>query len=131
MKKWLIILSILFFPMAIFYTLSQNFPQAGIEAYATNNLPKVYKFSSSMCIDCQTLEKQLKDIIPNYKDKIDFISFKVDNPTKEVKAMIKKYKITLVPTMVFIDKTGKEILKVEGLIEESQLKEKLQGLCNE
>ena len=44
------------------------------------------------------------------------------------KAAIKKFQISLVPTMVFIDKTGNIVKKQEGMMKSEEIKEVLDGI---
>ena len=130
MKKWIIIFLIFFIPMGAFFALSKNEENLALDiqpAYAADK-PNVYKFSSSMCRDCQELEKLMKIIEPTYQDKINFISYKVDRPNSKVKKLIKKYQISLVPTMILTDEDDNEKLKIEGLISQDLLEKHLQAL---
>lgn len=130
MKKWLTVLLILLIPVAAFYFLSKN-PETdlGIQpAQAASGKSMVYKFSSSMCHDCQKMSKIMQNLQPQYNDKINFVDVKVDNMNKNSKALIDKYKVTLVPTMIFIDKDGEEKYKVEGLVSQDLVEEYLQEI---
>ncbi len=135
MKKWLLILFIVVLPMIVFYffDLKKGTDTSSLElpAALAANKPTVYRFSSSMCMDCQELEKVMKEVEPKYSDKIVFYSFKVDRANKNVKEKIKKYNISLVPTMILIDKNGKETLKIEGFVEKPVLEKHFKALSNE
>ena len=44
------------------------------------------------------------------------------------KELTKKYKILLIPTLIFLDKTGKEVYRKAGLMEEKAMSAKLEEL---
>ena len=131
MKKWLLICFILFFPMGIFAFLSAQ-QDAGLApdsqiVYAQSK-PCVYKFASSMCKDCIELAKLMKKVEPKYSDKINFINYNVDKRDRKLKALIKKYDLTVVPTLVFVDAEGNVKLKVEGMLPQDELEKQLKAL---
>ncbi len=131
MKKWLIVLLVFLVPMGLFYTLSKFTGNDTMEQAQAADKPSVLKFTSTMCVDCQELEKIIKEISPKYQDQINFISYKVDSPGGKVKSLISKYNITLVPTMILVDKNGKDKLKIEGLVSKETLETHLKALANE
>ena len=99
-------------------------------AYAQSK-PIVYKFSSSMCRDCIELEKTMVKIRPNYADKINFINYSVDRRDRKIKELIRKYQLTVVPTLVFVDSKGNVKLKIEGRISQDKLENYLKALSND
>lgn len=134
MKKWLLICFILFFPMGLYAVMSNNHQDnAAFESQIVHaqGKPCVYKFASTMCKDCIELEKILNTLTPEYSDKINFVYYNVDKNDKKVKAMIKKYGLTVVPSMIFVDENGNEKLKIEGLVSREELEKQLKALINE
>lgn len=121
-----IILAILIIPVLAFWGLSFNKP---IEAVAqTNGIPQIIKFSSSMCLECKEVEKIFKEIIPQYKDKVEYTSIIVDSSKDMNNPLIKKYKIQLVPTVVMVDSEGKVCKRIEGAVSKQEYINDIEGL---
>lgn len=122
MKKNLIITSLIFIiPIVAYALLSQNNTVSAQKVI--DGQPQVIKFSSKLCLDCKKIKKGFDELKPQYKDKITIIEYDVqlsDNTTKEA---IDKYDISLVPTIIFIDKTGEETKRTEGFVETKELKQ--------
>ncbi len=89
--------------------------------------PQLIKFTSTMCLDCQTMNKLIKEVFPKYENDIVLTEISVQDGKAFTNDQIKKYNITLVPTMIFIDSNNKQVRRVEGAIEkeifENYLKE--------
>ena len=81
-----------------------------------------------MCLDCQTMNKLFKEVFPKYSDRIVLTEISVQDGKAFTNEQIKKYNITLVPTMIFLDSNNKEVRRVEGAIEKEVLEEYLEGL---
>lgn len=90
--------------------------------------PQVLKFTSTMCLDCQTMNKLFKEVFPKYNDKIVLTEISVQDGSSFTNEQIKKYNITLVPTMIFLDSNNKQIRRVEGAIEKEVLENYLKEL---
>ena len=93
------------------------------EEVSMNNTqkPRVIKFYSPMCSDCKKISNEMVGVVEDYKDAVTFEEINVSEQTDKNKALIKKYKITLVPTLVFESKDGKTFKKVEGFIEDDEI----------
>jgi len=133
MKNWIIVLLIFIMPLGVYAYLdikTQNNALCKIEGnLQTIPKAKILKFSSPMCSECQETTVEMKKAMKNYKDSILVEEINVlennakgDNPTKKA---IKKYKISLVPTLVFLDKEGKVVKKQEGLMKSEEIIEVL------
>ena len=68
-----------------------------------NNLPTMKVYTSTMCLDCQKMKGVVKEIEPEYKNKINIISINALDNRKSVQDEIKKYGIVLVPTIIYIN----------------------------
>lgn len=124
MKKWSFILAVLFVPMIIFGALevaNQKQSPSSYEAFAKSDMPKIIKFGSAMCLDCKKQKEIFTTVKPKYEQKVTFIEYDAQSKSPEVQKLIKKYNVTVVPTTVFLDKQGKEIRKIEGLIPQDDL----------
>ncbi|MBQ8475697.1 thioredoxin family protein [bacterium] len=128
MKNWIIVLLILVMPLSL-YAYLDNKASADACKITGNALEipkaKIIKFSSPMCSECLETTVELKKAMKNYKDSVIIEEFNVlENNSKgqnDTKAAIKKYRISLVPTLVFVNKEGKVIKKQEGLIKSNEI----------
>ena len=136
MKKNIIIVAlVLLVPLIAFWVLSnsnpttaktnQEIPQA---EEVIIGKPQVLKFTSTMCLDCQTMNKLFKEVFPKYQDDIVLTEISVQDGKDFTNQQIKKYNITLVPTMIFLDSNNKQIRRVEGAIEKDVLENYLKEL---
>lgn len=136
MKKNIIIIAlVLLVPLLAFWFLSNtnsinaktNTEIPPVENIAVGK-PQVLKFTSTMCLDCQTMNKLFKEVFPNYQDKIVLTEISVQDGRDFTNDQIKKYNITLVPTMIFLDSNNKQVRRVEGAIEKEVLENYLKEL---
>ena len=115
-KKTIIsILAILIIPLLAFFCLTWNKDTAVAN---TNNLPKIIKFSSSMCLECKQVEGIFKEILPKYKDKVAYTSVMVDNRKDMENNLIKKYKIS----------DGSKAQVIEGAVSKEEYENCIKGL---
>lgn len=122
MKKTLIIASLIFvLPLVVYGVLSSREPAITETAEASYGMPKLIKFSSPMCADCQAMEELIDEVDDEYDDRVDFVEISVNNNSKEVVEQIKKYNVKLVPTMIFLNSKGEQVARVEGAIPKEQL----------
>ena len=137
MKKNIVIIALVFIiPLLAFWILSSTNPstaKADIEVPAAEEVvvsgkPQVLKFTSTMCLDCQTMNKLFKEVFPKYSNDIVLTEISVQDGKEFTNEQIKKYNITLVPTMIFLDSNNKEVRRVEGAIEKEILEQYLEGL---
>ena len=84
-----------------------------------------------MCYECQELEKVVKEVYPEFANKISITNIDVTSKNKDVKKMIKQYDVKLVPTCVFKNKEGLVIRRTEGMIQpkilRNYMKEQING----
>ena len=137
MKKNIVIIALVFIvPLLAFWILSnsgsttakttpQEVPQA---EEVIIGKPQVLKFTSTMCLDCQTMNELFKEIWPNYQDKIVLTEIQVQNRDQLADEKIKKYNVTLVPTIIMLNSDGEQAKRVEGAIPKEELEKYLQEL---
>lgn len=136
MKKNVVIIAlILIVPLVGFWVLNRGNsidakPSSGVQQVANveEGKPQILKFTSTMCLDCQTMNKLFKEVFPQYQDKIVLTEISVQDGTDFTNEQIKKYNITLVPTMIFLDSNKKQVRRVEGAIEKEILENYLKEL---
>ena len=132
MRNWFIILMIFVLPMALFAYLDAKAQNAMMCKVNQNNeitdsKVKIIKFSSPMCSECKEASNELDKISKDYGNSVIIEEINVtQNAGKEgqyTKDAIKKYKVTLVPTLIFIDKNGKLVHRQEGAMKSKDIKE--------
>ena len=134
MKNWIIILLIFVIPVCVYAFLdayAENLKMCRTEGSQGIAKAKLIKFSSPMCSECIETEAEIKKAMNNYKDTIlveEINVIETGKGAKHSKSAIKKYKISLVPTLVFLDKEGNVVKKQEGLMKSSEIIEVLDGI---
>ena len=114
-KNVIWILLIFLVPIAVYYGLTRE-SLAPLPAIASTG-DIIYKFSSPMCYECQELEKVVEEVFPKYDGKVDLQKIDVTKRDKNAQALIKEYKVTLVPTTVFKNQDGKITRRIEGTMQ--------------
>lgn len=127
MKKNIIIISLIFaIPLMLYMALTAS---NSTTAQTTEvGKPQVMKFTSSMCLDCQTMNKVFKEIFPKYQGKILLTEIQVQDRNAFSDEQIKKYNVTLVPTIILLNSNGQQVRRIEGAIPQNQMDKYLQEL---
>ncbi|MCK4355029.1 thioredoxin family protein [Candidatus Parcubacteria bacterium] len=77
---------------------------------------KVLKIGASWCVDCKVMTPRWEEIEQEYPWlETEYIGLD-DNPDA-----IKKYNMASIPTFIFFDKDGNEILRMSKLVEKDVL----------
>lgn len=100
-------------------------PDSSIQV--SKKLPMLMDFTGFRCKNCKLMEKRLNSISGGFKGRAEIIFVDV-NKEKE---LVKQYKITLIPTLVFVNREGKEICRKTGVMEEKAVKAKLEEVIRE
>ena len=127
--NFLIIALIMILPVML-YTIFKAPNQNSFAIHAAAGKPMVIKFSSPMCGECKKLDKVLDVVEPKYHDKVIFEKISITSNSPEVQEKVQKYHVNVVPTMIFIDKKGNTVKKIEGSLSESELQKDLESLTN-
>lgn len=91
-----------------------------------SDLPKVMDFYTTWCGPCKRLAPILEEIEKSYKEKVDFQ--RLDCEAAENKETVDKYNIEAYPTVVFLDKNGKEVSRIVGLPSKEELVKRVDNL---
>ncbi len=127
MKNFSIITLIFVIPLVAYMLLSK--PDVSFANKVTDaNKSQIIKFTSLMCLDCKKLDKVMKEVYPNYSDKIALTEIQVQNEDAYTKKQIDKYNVTLVPTLIIINSKGKKLSKIEGFVEQEKLEKLMKEL---
>lgn len=74
------------------------------------NLPRLVDLGADKCIPCKMMKPILDELKQNYKDQFQVTFIDVwENPDEA-----KKSKISVIPTQIFYDASGKELFRHEG-----------------
>lgn|SRR5574344_1506128 len=136
MKKNIIIILLIFIvPILAYWTVSKKTEavsaktvQPSVAVTNTQGKPQVIKFTSTMCRDCQTMNGIFKEIFPKYEGKIVLIQVPVQDKSSFNNAQMKKYNVTLVPTIILINSQGKQVERIEGAVPKDEMDAKLRNL---
>lgn len=133
MKNWIIALAVIILPIATFFVLEKTNATTATEAVAQNtfSLPTIIKFASPMCLDCKKLDATMSEIMPAYENKVDYKKIDVQAKDTNTTNMIKRYNVTLVPTLVLIKKDGTVYKQVEGYFNKNDLKSMFDALLKQ
>lgn len=77
------------------------------------------ELGSVNCIPCKAMQPVMRSIEKKYGDQIHVVFYDVWKPEQRKYAM--EYRIKLIPTQVFLDKDGKELMRHEGFFPEEEI----------
>ena len=90
--------------------------------------PQIIKFTSTMCLECQDVNKVFKEVFPKYEDKINYTEVVVDSRNDMKNNLIKKYNVTLVPTIIMLNSDGTQYKRIESSLPKEELEQCIKGL---
>jgi thiol:disulfide interchange protein len=125
-KSLITILAILFIPIIAFFCLTFNRENSAIAQ--AQNKPQIIKFSSTMCLECKEVEKVFKELIPQHKDEFVYTEIIVDGRNDMKNSLIKKYNVTLVPTIIMLNSDGTQYMRLETSVPKEKMEEYIKGL---
>ena len=129
MKKNIItVLLVLILPLVAYIFMTHAGNESVNIADASMNKPQIIKFTSSMCLDCQEMNKIMKDIYPEFKDRISLVEISVQDGKSSTDDQIKKYNVTLVPTIILMNSEGQQVKRIEGAIPKDEMVQYLEEL---
>ena len=127
MKNLITILLILFVPIVAYLALTKSMATTTKYEMVADK-PQVIKFTSAMCLDCQKMNKIFQEIFPKYEDKILLREVHIQDSSSFNDEQIKKYNVTLVPTIILLNSNGKQVKRIEGAIEREEMEKCLEDL---
>ncbi len=125
-KSLITILTILVLPLVAFFGLTFNKDTSAVAV--AKGKPQIIKFSSTMCLECQEVEKVLKEIMPAYQDKVAYTEIIVDSRDDMKNALIKKYNVKLVPTLILLNSDGTQYKRIESSLPKEEMEQCIKGL---
>ena len=135
MKNRFIIIAGIVIPILLYWVMANFIPQTAeqfknsYQATAQNqNGAKIIKFYTPMCLDCQKLDITLEKVMPKYSSKVSLEKIDASSSQANIKVLVAKYGVKVVPTTVFINADGKIVNKIEGDIPQAQLEKQIKAL---
>ncbi len=128
-KNTIILLLIFVLPLVVYFYVSRS-SESNLTVSGTVK-PQIIKFTSNMCSECKRMDKVIKDVYPKYQDKIQLVSIPVQVQNDYNNQMVSNYKVTLVPTIILLDKNQKTVKRIEGYVDAQTLDKYLRELNND
>lgn len=94
-KNIIIVLLVLILPIFAYMFLSSSKDDNSMSVNAKTTKPQIIKFTSEMCLDCQTMNKIMKEVYPAYKDKIALTEIQVQDNKPSTQEWIKNIMLLL------------------------------------
>lgn len=124
-KNTIVLLLIFVLPLITYFYVSKN--SESNATVSSTVKPKIIKFTSNLCGECQRMDVVVNEVYPKYKENIELISIPVQVQNEYNKDMISKYQVNLVPTIILLNKNQNMVKRIEGYVNsatfESYLKE--------
>ena len=95
-----------------------------LEKALKSGMPVVADFGRGKCIPCKMMKPILEELMQTYKGKAEIFIFDID----EYKDLTEQYSINLIPTQLFFDKSGKEVMRHEGFFPKEEIVAELEEL---
>lgn len=86
-------------------------PEPEKVAEKPKELPKMWDFGSENCMPCKAMKEILDPMMVDYKGKVNVRIINVYEET----GLAKQFRISVIPTQVFIDAAGKELYRHIGV----------------
>jgi thioredoxin 1 len=117
-------LSILIILLLGWMCLSPASPVLAQGKTAAAALPKILEFDRKLCPYCQASERVILAVKDRYPGQFGVEKIYID----EADAVFRRYKVAIVPTQVFLNAAGQEVVRHEGVYKEEALMQKLREM---
>jgi thioredoxin 1 len=104
---------------------SQTAPANNVKQPAARAKITFVELGSVNCIPCKAMQPVMRSIEQKYGEQIQVIFYDVWTPEQQHYA--REFNIRLIPTQVFLDQNGKEILRHQGFFAEAEIDRFLQA----
>lgn len=86
--------------------------------------PAIYEFARPSCPICRSMEAILLEVKAQYRDQVDVRIFYMETDAH----LFRNFRVSIVPTQVFLDASGQEVFRHEGLFPKKGVVQKLLDL---
>jgi thioredoxin 1 len=117
-RRYLLILAI------AWLLLGPTLPALGQAPEPHSSLPQILEFDRKLCPICKEAEGIIQALQVQHPGKFGVQRLYID----EVFSLFRLYKVAIAPTQVFLDASGKEVFRHEGVFPRNQLEQKLREL---
>lgn len=93
-------------------------------ALTTPGRPAVLEFGAKTCLPCIQMQKVIAELTASHGDRVDFRMIYAD----EQRHLFPRFRITLIPTQVFVDAQGREVERHIGPLTREEMLAKLKQL---
>ena len=100
---------------------SETQSEADFGRALTGGKPLVVDFGSNTCIPCRQLRPVLQTIRQSYAGKLEVLVIDIQKNEK----LAREYQIQVIPTVIFFDRSGKEVFRHQGFMSEDRIKEQI------
>jgi len=100
---------------------SETQSEADFRKALAGGKPLVVDFGSNTCLPCRQLRPVLQTIRQGYAGKLEVLVIDIRKNEK----LAGDYKIQVIPTVIFFDRSGKEVFRHQGFMSEEKIKEQL------
>ena len=104
--------------------LCQNAAGQGPAGPGLRGKPAIYEFARPLCPICKKMEAILLEVKAQYRDQVDVRIFYMETDAH----IFRSFRVTIVPSQVFLDPSGKEVFRHEGVFPKEKLLKKLREL---
>lgn len=127
-KNIITVLLVLLVPLLAYIFMTHSGSEPVNVADAVTNKPQIIKFTSTMCLDCQEMNKVMKELYPEFRDRIALEEISVQDGQPSTDAKIKEYGVTLVPTIILKNSAGEQVRRIEGAVPKDEMQKYLEEL---
>jgi len=99
-------------------------PAAAVGALTTPGRPAVLEFGAKTCLPCIQMQKVFAELTASHGDQVDFRLIYAD----EQRHLFPRFRITLIPTQIFVDAQGREVERHIGPLTREEMLAKLKQL---
>jgi thiol-disulfide isomerase/thioredoxin len=79
----------------------------GMERGGEPSKPKVLEFYAPWCDPCNKLKESIAKAKVDYKDKVEFVSYNIDDPKSG--KVVEDYEVSPIPTLIFLDSSNQVV----------------------
>lgn len=85
-----------------------------IQTAQARRMPVWILVHSTMCQSCKVMERTASKVMPAFKGRVQFVDVLVDAP--ENKDLVRRLKVSVIPTSIFLYGSGKTAARLEGVV---------------